>query len=260
MSKSASFDLSGRTVFITGASSGIGARFARVAAASGAKVVLGARRTDLTEALAAEIRAAGGQALAVPLDVADEASTIATYDAAEAAFGGVDSVIVNAGMMINANAVDLPVEDFDRVFEVNVRGAFLTAREGARRMIKAGSAERQHGRIILISSIMASVNGPGVVAYSASKAAVSKMGQCFAREWVRKGINVNTICPGYINTELTAEYFETDTGKKHINQWPRRRMLDLSDLDEMALYLASDASRAVTGASFTIDDGQSMFG
>lgn len=255
---STTIDLSGRTILVTGASSGIGAHLARRLAEEGASVVLGARRTDQTEAVADAIRASGGSAIAVPLDVANEASTIAAYDAAEAAFGSVDAVIANAGIHHPGASVDIAIEDFDAVFAVNVRGVFLTAREAARRMIKAGSTTREHGRIVIMSSITADTVVPGIAAYSSSKAAVLKLSRLLAREWARKGINVNAVLPGNIRTDLIGDYYDTDFGKKDVERWPRRRLLDLSDLDQHIFYLCSDASRHVTGSSFTIDDGQSM--
>lgn len=248
--------LAGRTVLITGASSGIGARFARIVAAEGAAVVIGARRVDRLQALRDQIVADGGKALAVALDVADEASTIAAYDAAEAAFGPVDGVVANAGIQVEGLATDIAVEDFDQVFAVNVRGVFLTAREGARRMHKAGVAER--GRIVIVSSITAKMVTPGVTTYSASKAAVSHMGRHLAREWARHGPNVNNLCPGYIKSELAGDWFETEGGHKQMSKWPRRRILDEDALDPMLVYLLSDESKGVTGADFTIDDGQSL--
>ena len=248
--------LQGRIVLITGASSGIGARFARIVARQGAAVVIGARRLDRLRALSEEIVAAGGRCLAVALDVADEASVIAAYDAAEAAFGPVDGVVANAGIQVEGLATDIAIEAFDQVFAVNVRGVFLTAREGARRMRAAGIAER--GRIVLISSITAKMVTPGVTPYSASKAAVSHMGRLLAREWARSGPNVNTLSPGYIQSELAGDWFETEGGAKQMAKWPRRRMLDEDALDPMLLYLLSDASTGVTGSDFTVDDGQSL--
>lgn len=252
------FDLRGRVALVTGASSGLGERFARILAASGAKVVLAARRAEQLEAVKAEIEAAGGRAIAVPLDVADEASTIAAYDAAEAAFGPVDTVVANAGMNSEGSVLDLPVGEFDQVVAVNVRGVFLTVREGARRMIAAGSGETENGRIVIISSITADAISPGLAVYSATKAAVRQMGRVLARDWARQGINVNMICPGYIRTDLNAEWFDTEAGARQIAKLPRRRLMKDSDLDISLLYLCSDASRAVTGTSITIDDGQSL--
>lgn len=253
-----SFDLGGRTALVTGASSGLGARFGRQLAASGANVVLGARRVALLDELVGEIRDTGGQAIAVPMDVADEASTIAAYDAAEAAFGTVDTVIGNAGTNIEGLALDLEASALDRIFSVNVSGLFLTLREGARRMISAGSKERQNGRMVIISSITAESISPGTAPYSASKAAALQMGRVLSRDWANRGINVNMILPGYIRTDMNADWFDTHGGRKQVQGWPRRRIMDEDALDAMLLFLASDASRFVTGGAFTIDDGQSL--
>lgn len=252
------FDLSGRVALITGASSGLGARMARVLAASGAKVVLAARRMDRLTTLAAEIKAAGGEAFAVVMDVTDEASIIAGYDAAEAALGPIDTVFANAGMNNRALAAEITTEAWDGVMAINVRGVFLTAREGARRMMAAGSKESGRGRIILVSSIGALKVLPGLTAYCTSKAAVLMMGKSMAREWANRGINVNVICPGYVETELNTDWFHEEGGKKQVAGFPRRRLMEESDLDAMALYLASDASRAITGSVFTLDDGQTL--
>ncbi|MDB5715825.1 MAG: family oxidoreductase [Sphingomonadales bacterium] len=252
------FDLSGRVALVTGASSGIGERFATILAASGAAVVLAARRADRLEQACAAIKAKGGRAIAVAMDVADEPSTIAAYDAAEAAFGPVDTIIANAGMNSEGSVLDLSVEEFDRVMAVNFRGVFLTAREGARRLIANGSRETGRGRIVITASITADTVSPGLAIYSGSKAGVVRMGKVMAREWVRQGINVNMICPGYIKTEINGDWFETEGGAKQIAKFPRRRIMEQGELDTMLLYLASDASAGVTGTSFTIDDGQSL--
>ncbi len=252
------FDLSGRTALITGASSGLGARMARVLAASGAKVVLAARRVDRLEGLAAEITAAGRTAFAVAMDVTVEASIIAGFDAAEAALGPIDTVFANAGMNNRAMAAEITTEAWDEVMAINVRGVFLTAREGARRMMAAGSKETGRGRVILVASIGALKVLPGLTAYCTSKAAVLMMGKSLAREWANRGINVNVICPGYVLTELNADWFGEEGGKKQVAGFPRRRLMAEEDLDAMALYLASDASRAITGSVFTLDDGQTL--
>lgn len=252
------FDLSGRVALVTGASSGLGARFATILAASGAAVILAARRTERLEQTCAAIAAAGGHAIAVAMDVADEKSTIAAYDAAEAAFGAVDTVVANAGMNSEGSALDLPIDEFDRVMSVNLRGVFLTAREGARRMIADGSREHQRGRIVITASITADTISPGLAVYSASKAGVVQLGKVLARDWVRQGINVNMICPGYVRTEINADWFDTDGGARQTAGFPRRRLMEQNELDTMLLYLGSDASAGVTGSSFTIDDGQSL--
>ncbi|MGE5501099.1 MAG: SDR family NAD(P)-dependent oxidoreductase [Ignavibacteriales bacterium] len=252
------FDFSGRAVLITGASSGLGRRFARVLAASGAKVAVAARRVDRLSALVDEIAAEGGQAVAVAMDVQDEASVIAAFDTAEAALGPIESVIANAGMNSEGMATDITADEFVRVLDVNVKGAFLTAREGARRMMAAGVKDSGRGRIVLIASIGAFSVLPGLAAYCASKAAVLQLGKVLAREWANRGINVNIVCPGYIETELNADWFASEGGKRQVAGFPRRRLMEESDLDAVVAYLASDAARAVTGGVFTIDDGQSL--
>ena len=243
---------------MTGASSGLGARFSQTLAAHGARVVLAARRRDRLDDLATGIRADGGEAIAVEMDVADEASVIAAYNEAEKAFGTVDTIIANAGMNIEGPAIDIDVTAFDRVMAVNVRGVFLTVREGAKRLIAAGSSDREHGRITIISSITAQSVSPGLSLYSASKAAVLQMGKVLARDWANKGINVNVLCPGYIETDLNSDWFGTEHGERQIAKWPRRRLMDADALDAMVLHLSSDASRFTTGSVLTIDDGQTL--
>lgn len=253
-----SFDLKGRTALVTGASAGLGARFARILGASGANVVVAARRVALLEELVQEIHEGGGRAIAVPMDVADEGSTKAAYDAAEAAFGTVDTVIANAGVNIEGLTFDLDASVFDTINQVNVKGLFLTLREGASRLIAAGSSERQHGRMVAISSITAQYISGGTGPYSASKAAALQLSRVLAREWANRGINLNVVLPGYIPTDLNAEWFQKEGGQRQIQKWPRRRLMDESALDAMILFLCSDASRFVTGSAFTIDDGQSL--
>ncbi len=252
------FDMTGRAALITGASSGLGRRFARMLAASGAKVAVAARRTDRLHDLVAEITEAGGEALAVAMDVQDEASVIAGFDAAQDAFGPLETVIANAGMNSEGMTTDVPAEEFTRVFDVNVKGAFLTAREGAKRMMAAGSKDSGRGRVVLIASIGAFNVLPGLGAYCASKAAVLQLGKVMAREWANRGINVNIVCPGYIETELNADWFATEGGQRQIAGFPRRRLMEEADLDAIVAYLASDAARAVTGSVFALDDGQSL--
>jgi NAD(P)-dependent dehydrogenase (short-subunit alcohol dehydrogenase family) len=248
----------GRTVLITGASSGLGRRFALQLAAAGAQVAVCARRKDRLDSLVAEIEAAGGKAAAFAMDVQDEASVVAAFSAAEAELGPVDTVIANAGMNNEGLAVDLPVEDFRTVLDINVTGVFLTAREGARRMMAAGSKASGRGRIVLIASIGAHTVLPGLAAYCASKAAVAHMGKTLAREWANKGVNVNVVCPGYIETELNSDWFQSDGGKKQVSTFPRRRLMAESDLDPAIAWLTSDASARVTGSVITLDDGQSL--
>lgn len=252
------FDLTGRAVLITGASSGLGRRFARVLARCGAKVAIAARREDRLHELEVEIAAAGGEVCPVVMEVTDEASVAAGFDAAEDALGPIEGVIANAGMNSEGMATEISAEEFARVFDINVKGAFLAAREGARRMTAEGSKESGRGRIVLISSIGAFSVLPGLAAYCASKAAVLQLGKVLAREWANRGINVNVVCPGYIETELNADWFASEGGQRQIAGFPRRRLMGESDLDAVVAYLVSDAARAVTGSVFTLDDGQSL--
>ena len=251
-------DLTGRVALITGASSGLGLGFARLLAGAGAKVAVAARRTDRLETLAEDIRAGGGVAYPIVMDVTDEASVIAAYDAAERELGPVDTVIANAGMNNEGLATEVAAEAFAQVMAINVTGAFLTAREGARRMIAAGSRQSGRGRVVLISSIGAVKVLPGLAAYNASKAALVMLGKSLAREWANRGVNVNVVCPGYIETELNADWFASDGGKAQIAGFPRRRLMQSEDLDATMLFLCSDASRAITGSSFVLDDGQTL--
>jgi NAD(P)-dependent dehydrogenase (short-subunit alcohol dehydrogenase family) len=258
MSQSTPTDLSSKTILITGASSGLGMQCALSLAKSGARLALGARRLDRLEEVVALIEAKGGRAAAAAMDVANEASVAAAYDAVETALGPVHGVIANAGINVSGLADALPLDDFDQLMAVNVRGAFITAREGARRMVAAGSRQGGWGRVVLTASIGAHTILPGLAAYCASKAAVLMLGKCLAREWINRGINVNVVCPGYIRTELNEEWFSTPAGEDQIARFPRNRLMKENELNDIIAFLVSDRSQAVTGSTFTIDDGQSL--
>lgn len=247
-----SVDLTGRSALITGASSGLGARFGRILAANGARVALGARRVERLQTLAGEI---GTNAAAVQMDVGREADIIAGFDAAEAAFGTIDTVIANAGVDGAGLITAMSEAEIAHTLQVNLTGAILTAREGAKRMMAAGVTK---GRIVLIASITAFEASPGLVAYSASKAGVVQAARSMAREWARAGICVNTISPGYIRTAINADWFETEPGKRQIARFPRKRLMDEEGLDGPLLFLCSDAAEFVTGADFVLDDGQTL--
>ncbi len=250
--------LAGRVVLITGASSGLGAHFARSAARAGASVAIAARRLDRLADLQAEIEADGGRAFAVAMDVADEASVSAGFDAAQDALGPVTSVIANAGMNYPASALGIPIAEFDQVIDVNLRGVFITAREAAKRMIAAGPPAKGNGRIVLVGSVGSHRVLDKLVAYNTTKAGVLMMGKALAKEWAGKGINVNILCPGWIKTELNAEWLETEAGRALIDSFPRKRVMEPDDLVPITLYLLSDASRAITGGAFELDDGSSL--
>jgi NAD(P)-dependent dehydrogenase (short-subunit alcohol dehydrogenase family) len=248
------FELTGRVAFVTGATSGLGNRFARVLADAGASVAIAGRRIQRLEALKGELEARGVKCAAVQLDVTDAGALARAMDTAETALGPIDILVNNAGMNVQAMAVDTGPVEFDAVMNTNLRGPFLLATEAGRRMIARGNG----GRIINIASIGAFRVLPGLTTYCMSKAGLAMMTQGLAREWARYNINVNAICPGYIETEINADWFESEGGKKQIRAFPRRRLAEVKDLDGLLLLLASDASRAITGALMTVDDGQSL--
>lgn len=252
--------LAGQVAIVTGASGGLGAHFARVLAAAGAKVALTARRLDIVEAEAGHIAGLGGEAMALKLDVADVGDIGPAFDEVEAAYGPISILVNNAGVGGEGLALDISVEDWDRTFDVNVRGVFFSAQQAARRMIASGVAERGDARIVNIASIASHTVLPGLSAYCSSKAAVAMMTRSLAREWARRGVAVNAICPGYIETDINSDWFKTEGGQKQLKGFPRRRLMDAEDLDAALLMLAGPAGKAITGTVITIDDGQSLPG
>jgi NAD(P)-dependent dehydrogenase (short-subunit alcohol dehydrogenase family) len=250
--------LKGRTALVTGASSGLGKRFAEVLAREGANVVVAARRKDRLDTLVQDITAAGGEALAVECDVTNEASVIAAYDAAEKLFGLVDTVVNNAGMTHSDNALTQSVDEFRRIMDLNVTSVWMVAREAARRLVKAGPEKSAKGRIVNIASMAGRHVIPNVTAYNASKAACAHLTRSLAREWARYGINVNALSPGYVATELTEDWLNGEGGQKTIGKSPRRRVMDADSLDEAILFLCSDGAKFVTGTDVLVDDAQSM--
>jgi NAD(P)-dependent dehydrogenase (short-subunit alcohol dehydrogenase family) len=250
-------EMPARTALITGASTGLGAHFAGLLLNEGYNVVLAARRRDRLNDVARVNAAHEKRLLVVEMDVTDEASIKMGFDQACARFGQVHSVIANAGISSGGKAVDLDVDEFDRIMNVNVRGAFLTAREAARRM-QAAKDDKAHRSIVLVSSIGGLQPLPGLTAYSASKAAVIMLARGLAREWVSSRINVNAVCPGFIRTELNDQWFNSSAGRKQIDAFPRRRLMEATQLDRIMSFLAGPESDGVTGSSFKIDDGQTL--
>lgn len=250
--------LAGRVAVVTGASSGLGARFARVLSQAGASVAVMARRTDRLGSLVAELNAAGGKAVAIALDVADTPAIGPALDAAEAALGPISIMINNAGVGGEGMAMDMTVETFDQTMAVNVRAVYFGAVEAAKRMMASGVAEAGEARIINIASIAAFNQLPGLTVYCASKAACASLTKGLAREWARPRIAVNAICPGYIETEINSDWFHTEGGQKQIKGFPRRRLMDEDVLDEALLMLAGRRAHFITGTMITIDDGQTL--
>jgi NAD(P)-dependent dehydrogenase (short-subunit alcohol dehydrogenase family) len=247
-------DLTGKVALVTGATSGLGRRFALILAKAGAKVAITGRRVERLSTLKQEIEAMGGTAAAIALDVTDTDSIAACLAATEAELGPLDILVNNAGMNVQALPADVTPEGFDTMFDTNVRGAFFMAQAAGRSMIARG----QGGRIINIASIGAHTVLPGLTIYCMTKAAIGMMTRSLGKEWARHHINVNAICPGFIETELNSDWFKTEGGQKQIKSWPRRRLGLEEDLDGTLLLLSSAAGRFITGSLFTVDDGQSI--
>jgi NAD(P)-dependent dehydrogenase (short-subunit alcohol dehydrogenase family) len=244
-------DLTGQVALVTGATSGLGRRFATTLAGAGASVVAAGRRQERLDEVQAEITAAGGTCVGVALDITDAAQIVAAVDAAEAAFGTVTILVNNAGMPDAARAHKMSVELVDAVLDTNLRGPYLLAIEVARRLI----AEGRPGRIVNISSIGGFYyQGGGAALYSISKAAVNRMTEVLAVEWARNLINVNAIAPGSFSSEMMDGMIERMGDFTEL--LPRKRMGQPAQLDSTLLYLVSPASELVTGTVIKVDDGQ----
>lgn len=249
----------GKIALVTGASSGLGARFAKVLAQAGAQVVLASRRVERLKELRAEIEADGGAAHVVALDVTDYASIKSAIAHAETEAGPIDILVNNSGVSTTQRLVDVTPEDYAYVMDTNQRGAFFVAQETAKRMIARakGDPKLQH-RIINIASVAGLRVLPQIGIYCVSKAAVVHMTKAMAVEWGKYGINVNAICPGYISTEINTEYFASEHGQKLIDMLPRKRVGTPEDLDGLLLLMAAEESRFINGAIVAADDGMSV--
>lgn len=245
------FGLQGRVALVTGAGSGLGAHFARTLAQAGASVVLAGRRENLLESLAGEIRGQGGQAYPVAMDVCDEASVHAAFDRIASQAGVADVIVCNAGVAVTCKALDLAPDEWRRVVDTNLTGAWLVACEAARRLVQAG----RPGTIVAVSSILAHRVAGAVLPYTASKAALEQMTRGLALEWARHRIRVNALAPGYVETDLNREFFETPEGQAMLKRIPQRRLARPEDLDGALLLLASDASAYMTGSTVVVDGG-----
>lgn len=253
-------DLAGRVAVVTGASGGLGLHFAKLLAGRGAAVALAARRTDRLATAVQEIEAGGGRAIALALDVADAGAIGPAFDEVEQRLGPVSILINNAGVSGDGRALDLTPETWDQTFDVNVRGVFFAAQAAARRMIASGVADRGEGRIVNIASVASYTVLPGLAAYCASKAATAMLTKNLAREWARYRIAVNALCPGYIETDINADWFATESGQAQVRGFPRRRLLKPDDLNAALMMLAGPAAASITGTLVTVDDGQSLPG
>lgn len=249
------FSLEGKVALVAGASSGIGAHFARALAKAGAKVVLGARRVERIQSLADDIKAeTGSDTLAVSLDVTDRASVKAAFDAAQDVFGTVTVVCNNAGIAAPNWALEDTEEDYDHTMNTNLKGMWHVAQEAAQRMVEAGSG----GSIINTASILGLGVGATQLLYATSKAGVVQMTRSMAIEWQRFGIRVNALCPGYFKTEINDTYLESELGQKMISRTPAKRAGKLEELVPPMLMLASESSSFVTGVALPVDGAHSV--
>ncbi len=241
------FDLSGKTALVTGASSGLGAHFARVLAAQGAALAITARRIDRLEALATELRETGATVGVHAMDVTNSASVDAALDA----IGAVDVLVNNSGVTLTKPILDQTEADWDHVLDTNLKGAFLVATGVARRMRAAG----QGGSIINIASILGLRQAGQVSSYAVSKAGLVQLTKVMAAEVARYGIRVNAIAPGYIGTDINSDFWETDAGAALIKRVPQRRLGQPQELEGALLLLASDSSSFMTGSVIAVDGG-----
>ena len=252
-------DLSGRIAFVTGASSGLGAQFARTLARAGAGVVLASRRIEKLKELRARIEGEGGDAHVVELDVTDHDSIKAAVAHAETEMGSIDILVNNSGVSTTQRLQDVAPEDYDYVFDTNVKGAFFVAQEVGKRMLArsqgAAPGSFTGGRIINVASMAGLKVLPQIGVYCMSKAAVVHMTRAMALEWGRYGINVNALCPGYIDTEINHHHWQTEQGQKLVSMLPRKRVGQPQDLDALIVMLASDQSHFINGSVIAADDG-----
>ena len=252
-------DLSGRVAFVTGASSGLGAQFARALAQAGAAVVLASRRVDKLKALRAHIEGEGGDAHVMELDVTDRHSIKAAVAHAETEVGSIDILVNNSGVRPPLRFLDVTERNIEKIFDTNVRGAFFMAQEVGKRMLARaqGTAPGSYtgGRIINIASMAGLKVLPQIGAYCMSKAAVIQMTKAMALEWGKHGINVNLFFYGYGDPEINHHHWQTEQGQKLVNMLPRKRVGKPEDLDALVVLLASAQSHFVNGAIIAADDG-----
>jgi 3-oxoacyl-[acyl-carrier protein] reductase len=254
MSGTKLFDLSGQVALVTGASSGLGQRFAEVLAEAGAAVALVARRSDRLAAVSRGIEHGGGRAVAITADVCDRQAMTRAFDEAERAFGTVSVLVNNAGVVSSGRAVDLPESEWRRVVGTNLDAVFFWSQEAARRLLAAGKG----GAIVNIASMLGLNVAKGVAPYAVAKAGVIQLTKALALELAFKGIRVNAIAPGWIVTDLNRDYLTSEHGAAIKREIPVGRFGEERDLDGALLLLASDAGRYITGATLVVDGGQSV--
>src|SRR5437588_5569452 len=246
------FDLTGGVALVTGASSGLGVRFAEVLAAQGAAVALAARRSERLATVKARIEEGGGRAVAVGADVRDRAAMARAFDAAEQAFGTVTILVNNAGVAHADRAIEMSEEEWRRVLATDLDAVFFWAQEAARRMLAAG----KRGAIVNISSVLGFGVAKGTAAYAVAKAGVIQLTKALALELGFRGVRVNAIAPGWIVTDLNRDYLASEHGAAIKREIPVGRFGEERDLDGALLLLVADAGRFITGATIVVDGGQ----
>jgi NAD(P)-dependent dehydrogenase (short-subunit alcohol dehydrogenase family) len=245
------FDLSGRSALVTGASQGLGRRFARVLAEHGAAVGLAARQLDKLIELENEIAAAGGEVASVTLDVTDRDSIARAIGTIEDVLGPIDLLINNAGVAVSKGVLEQTEADWDQVVGTNLKGAFFVAQTVAKGMVERGG-----GTIVNIASVLALDVIGHLAPYAAAKGGLWQLTRTMALELARHNVRVNALAPGYIVTEINREFLETGAAGERIRQRiPQRRFGTPEDLDGALLLLASDASRYMTGSIIVVDGG-----
>jgi NAD(P)-dependent dehydrogenase (short-subunit alcohol dehydrogenase family) len=244
-------ELDGKCALVTGANGDLGSHFAKTLARAGASVAIAARRPETLREVLDVIAAAGGRAHAVALDVTDPASVARAFDDAEKALGPLTVVVNNAGVAVTKPLLDHTEEDWRRVMDVNLDGAWRVAQTAARRMV----AHQQGGSIVNIASILGLRVTPQLPSYAASKAALIHLTRAMALELARHRIRVNALAPGYVETSMNRDVFASDAGQALIKRIPQRRIGKPEELDGALLLLASDAGSYTTGAVFAVDGG-----
>ena len=247
------FSVRDKVALVTGASSGLGARFAELLAENGAAVVLVARRADRLAELKMLIDHEGGRAVAIEADVLDHAAMRLAFDAAEQAFGTVTILVNNAGISHRGRAVDMAEADWRRVLATNLDAVFLWAQEAARRMLAAN----KRGAIVNVASILGFAVAKGTVAYATAKAGVVQLTKALALELAFQGVRVNAIAPGYIVTDLNRDYL-AGQGAQMTREIPAGRFGEERDLDGALLLLVSAAGSYMAGTTVVVDGGHML--
>lgn len=250
---SVDFELAGKPILVTGATSGLGRAFAKALVDQGAHVIATGRRKDRLDALQDDLKGAQGQLDSISFDVTDmDAMAKAVDEAWSLTDGTLWGLVNNSGVSTTSAIEETSEDDYDFVMNTNVKAAFFLTAQVGKRFIKRGEG----GRVVNIASIAAmktlALNG----VYCISKAAIAHMTKCYAREWARYQINVNAICPGFIETEMNKDFFDSPAGEQFMKKFPRRRVGNETDLNELLIYLLSPASKFITGSTMIADDGQ----